>query len=105
MDKKHVKKAFLLVMLPVFVLVCCISACQSSEAQSTGERTNEIVAYDSVLICRGDTLWTIAEASLNQPTEAEIHEFVTEIAELNDISPARIHAGNYLLIPRYRYKM
>lgn len=37
MDKKHVKKAFLLVMLPVFVLVCCISACQSSEAQSTGK--------------------------------------------------------------------
>lgn len=105
MEKKHIKKAVFLVMLPVFVLACCILACQPSEAQSTGGRTDDVVAYESVLICRGDTLWTIAEANLDQPTEAEICEFVREIAELNDISPARIHAGNYLLIPRYRSKV
>lgn len=102
MDKRNVRKSFFSVMLPVFVLVCCISACQSSEAQSTGDRTDDVVAYESVLICRGDTLWTIAEANLDQPTEAEIREFVREIAELNDVSPAHIHAGNYLLIPRYK---
>lgn len=98
----HIKKVFFLLMFPVFVLVCCISACQSSEAQSTGDRTDDVVAYESVLICRGDTLWTIAEANLDQPTKAEIREFVREIAELNDVSPAHIHAGNYLLIPRYK---
>ncbi len=104
MDERNVKKAVFLVMLPVFVLACCISACQPSEAQSTGDRTNDVVAYESVLICRGDTLWAIAEANLDQPTAAEIRQHVKEIAELNDISPARIHAGNYLLIPRYKVR-
>ena len=102
MDKRYVKKAVFLVMLLVFVLVCCISACQSSEAQSTGSRTEDVVAYESVLIYSGDTLWTIAEANLEQPTKEEIRQHVKEIAELNDISAAHIHAGNYLLIPRYK---
>ncbi len=104
MDERNVKKAVFLVMLPVFVLACFISACQSSKAQNTGDRTDDVVAYESVLICRGDTLWTIAEANLDHPTAAEIRQHVKEIAELNDISPAHIHAGNYLLIPRYKDK-
>ncbi len=98
----HIKKVSFLLMFPVFVLVCCMSACQSSEAQSMGDRTKDVVTYESVLICKGDTLWTIAEANLDQPTAAEIREHVKEIAELNDISPSHIHAGNYLLIPRYK---
>ncbi|MCI8364641.1 MAG: LysM peptidoglycan-binding domain-containing protein [Eubacterium sp.] len=102
MNKRYIKKAFFLFLLPMFVLACCISASQLSEAQITGDRTDDVVAYESVLICRGDTLWTIAEANMDQPTEAEIREFVKEIAELNNISPAHIHAGNYLLIPRYK---
>lgn len=97
------KKLFVMIGLPVLVLVCCIAVCKNSEAESTGDKVDDVVAYESVLICKGDTLWSIAEANLETPSDAEVRAYVEEIASLNGISStSRIHTGNYVLIPKYQ---
>lgn len=102
MKKIGLNKWAVLILAPVFILICCMFICKDSEAESTGDKIDDVVAYESVLVCKGDTLWSIAEANLEQPTEAEISAFVDEIASVNRISSANIHAGNYILVPRYK---
>lgn len=102
MKKICMCKYFIMIIVPVFILLCCVFICKDSEAESTGDKIDDVVAYESVLVCKGDTLWSIAEANLDQPTKAEICAYVEEIAAINSISSANIHAGNYILIPKYK---
>lgn len=101
MKKIHFGKLIIGILLPVLVLICCISFYKNSEAESRADKVDDVVAYESVLICDGDTLWSIAEANLNEPTDAEIRDYVKEIAAINKISETNIHTGNYIIIPKY----
>lgn len=94
-------KIVVCILLPVIVLVCCISFYKNSEAESRGNKVDDVVAYESVLVCEGDTLWSIAEANLSNPTDAEIRDYVKEIAAINKISETSIHTGNYIIVPKY----
>lgn len=95
------RKIFCCIVVPVIILICCVSFCINTNAETTGDRVDDVVSYESVLICKGDTLWSIAKANLQDPTDAEIQEYVDEIASINNISPTHIHTGNYILLPKY----
>lgn len=88
--------------IPVLILVCALSVYAGSiRVEGTEERVTEAAVYEPVLICRGDSLWSIAKANLEHPTNAKIQEYVKEIISLNNMSSTSIHEGNYILIPRY----
>lgn len=97
----HYGKLFFSIALPALILICCMSFGKSTDAESRGDKVDDVVAYESVLICKGDTLWSIAEANLDHPTNAEIRDYVEEIASINRISTKTIHTGNYILVPKY----
>lgn len=101
MKKQIFHKITVYIALPAVILMCCLFLSRNTEAESSTERVDDVVSYESVLICKGDTLWSIARASLEDPTNEEIQAFVEEIASLNRISSANIHAGHYLLVPKY----
>lgn len=101
MKNMNYKKVFVCLILPFLVLVCCVAFCKNTEAESRGDKVDDVAAYESVLICKGDTLWSIAEANLDRPTDAQIRDYVEEIVSLNNISNHQIHTGNYILVPRY----
>lgn len=101
MKKINYGKVFLCVIFPVLVFVCCISFYKSIGAESKGNKVDDVVAYESVLVRKGDTLWSIAKENLDQPSDAEVRDYVNEIANINNISPTNIHAGNYVIVPRY----
>lgn len=90
-----------LVMVITIALLCAVSLLPGICAEGASEPADAVVSYESVLICRGDSLWSIAEANLEHATNAEIRAYVDEIILLNNISSTCIHAGNYLLIPKY----
>ena len=101
--KKHcLSRYFILIAIPVLIVFGCFIIHKNSEAESIGNKIDDVASYESVLICKGDTLWSIAEANLEQPTKAEIQAYVEEIAKINSISSTNIHAGNYILIPKYK---
>lgn len=90
----------------VFILflvltACAIFFCAKIHAEGKNERVDEVVSYQSVLVCRGNSLWSIAKEHLDEPTNAEIQAYVEEIISLNNLSSGHIHTGNYILIPTY----
>lgn len=102
MKHMYFRKLVLLFVFPFLILFCCVTICKGSETPKKQMKVEDVVAYESVCISHGDSLWTIAEANLDQPTDAQIQAYVDEITKLNHLSSNTIHAGNYILIPRYR---
>lgn len=102
MRKLGLIKLFTVIALPVFLLVIsCLFLSKNTEAESRGDKVDDVVSYESVLICKGDTLWSIASERLEEPTNAEIQNYIDEIVSINNMSSSQIHTGNYILIPRY----
>lgn len=89
------------IAVPLIILTCMILFFTDIHAESTGKRVDDVVRYESVLICRGDSLWSIARANLDHPTNTEIQSYVDEIISLNKLTCTKIHSGNYILIPKY----
>ncbi len=99
---RHHYKIVMFCAIPIFVLVCILSVCAGSiRVEGTEERVTEAAIYEPVRICRGDSLWSIARANLEHPTNERIQEYIKEIISLNNMSSTSIHEGNYILIPRY----
>lgn len=94
-------KFCLYVVTSVIIFTCCFFWSSKSSAISTEDAPGCIQCYESVLIHKGDTLWSIAESNLKNPSHAEIQAYADEIASLNQISASRIHAGKYLILPIY----
>ena len=86
----------------VLILMSAMFVLSGICAEGAEERTDEVIGYESVLICHGDSVWSIAKANMKDPTNAQIRAYVDEIVSLNDITSSRIHAGNYILLPKHR---
>lgn len=89
------------IVLPLFLLFCFIVLQRTSSAKMIEGRIDDVVAYESVLIHKGDTLWAIASENMKGASNAEIRAYVDEIARLNEISPMYIKAGSYIIVPKY----
>lgn len=100
------RRCFISILVSVLVLIACaIYFCPKIHAETTGERVDDVISYESVLVCQGNTLWSIARDHLDQPTNAEIQAYVQEIISLNNLSSCHIHSGNYILVPTYTSRM
>ena len=56
--------------------------------------------YTSICIEKGDTLWSIANQYMTEEYDG-IEEYIYEVRRLNLLCGDGIHAGKYLMIPRY----
>lgn len=102
MKKIDLIKIFTVVALPVLLLcLSCLLLSENTEAESRKDKVDDVIAYESVLICKGDTLWSLAKERLEEPTDAEIEQYIEEILSINNMTSSQIHTGNYILIPRY----
>ncbi len=94
-------RVFVFIILPIMAILFFTAFHKDTKAQHAEGRLTDIVAYESVMVHKGDTLWDIAEANLKDPTMAEIRDYVDEIAELNRISPGYLKSGKHIIIPKY----
>ena len=62
------------------------------------------MAYQSVQIKSGDTIWSIAETWQTDEWK-DTRAYVKEIMEVNNLTSDTIHAGNYLVIPYYDHDL
>ncbi len=76
-------------ILAVFVLVTTIPV--------DGKQI-EAYEYDTIVVSKGDTLWTIA-SELQEELNANKESIVSWIAEYNEIEGAVIIAGQTLTVP------
>ncbi len=67
----------------------------TSSAHADGKKN-----VKSVLICRGDTLWSIAK-EYHTDLNGELHDYIEEIRTVNKLQSHNIHMGNYILVPYF----
>lgn len=96
------RRGIICIITAFFLLVACAgSLCTQIHAENAGNRVDDVVSYESVLVCQGSSLWSIAKEQLENPTNAEIQSYVQEIISLNNLVSTDIHAGNYIIVPKY----
>ncbi len=101
MNKNLICKVMVLCVFPlILVLFLLLFTGAGDKNAQQSNAADHVVSYESVLICKGDTLWTIAASYLKGSSNAEIQQYVEEIASLNQIYPERIQAGKYIIIPK-----
>lgn len=81
-------------------IVIAVVICGSISGLAKGRRQNPNCRryYASIMIERGDTLWSIASKHMT-PGYDRVEEYIDEIRRLNHLSGDGIYAGEYLTIP------
>lgn len=89
-----------LVVVAGVVVITVVSACiglsltaETAEAKAFSSH----IAYHSIMIESGDTLWSIAEES--RPIGQDIRTYIKEIRAINNLSDDTIHTGSYIIVP------
>lgn len=92
-------------MTAVFVMIFALSVFSLSAKAESTEHANEYKYYTSHRIEQGESLWSIAEASLDTEHYDSVQDLIDEIKDINQISGDQIQSGNYLLIPYFSEKI
>lgn len=86
----------LVVILFIFMLFNIIRNVKEAAAENNSDR----FVCTSIRIGDGDTLWSIAEDYYTEDYRS-IETYIKEIKKANNLKGNTIHAGNYLIVPRY----
>ena len=91
------RKILPVIVVTILILLCLLfTGVSNVRASETGIGR---VTYESVRIEAGDSLWSLCERYGADDPEGTA-AFMKKVASLNQIGQdAKIHAGNYLLIP------
>ena len=86
-------------MICVIVLSVTVPAA-ANESAAAAQKDPACKYYKSILIEKGDTLWTIAERYISEEYASKTN-YIEEVKHMNNLRTDEIHAGNYLVIPYY----
>lgn len=95
------RKNFLLTVMTIcFAITLAFSV---NVIFSSAKDNDELVYYkyySSIVVDRGDTLWSIAKEHMGAQYDSE-KEYVKEVMQMNALSDDEIIAGQHLVIPYY----
>lgn len=91
------KKALIAVVVCIIALIL-IGGNISGFAKAKRQEFSSCKYYSSIMIERGDTLWSIALEHKTSEYD-RVEEYIEEIRRLNHLSNDGIYAGKYLTIP------
>lgn len=77
----------------MIVVVLVLSFSLKTNAKENNKKDK---VYTSILIEKGDSLWSIA--SENHPSSVAIKDYINDLKSINGISSDDIHEGNYITI-------
>ena len=100
--KKELRNHFLLMVMTVCLIVTCsifMSTFRSS-AQSDPAKTS-YKYYKSITVSNNDTLWSIAEAYMDEEHYTSVNEYINEVIRMNSLPNDTICYGQHLIIPYY----
>lgn len=88
-------------MTGLFIMVIALSVFSMTAKADTNANANKYKYYESHLIEQGESLWSIAEANMDEDYYDSIQDYIEEIKEVNGFSKDKLQSGNYILIPYY----
>lgn len=99
--QRELRKNILLAVLTICLVITLSFTVNSflSNAES-GNKNVEFKYYKSIVVEKGDTLWSIASETMNSDYE-DTEACVKEIMEMNGLHGDEITAGSHLIIPYF----
>ncbi len=88
-------------MTAIFVMIFGLSVFSMTAKADTNEYANMNKYYESHLIQQGETLWSIAEANMDDVHYDSVKEYIEEVKEVNGFTGDKLQSGNYILIPYF----
>ncbi len=88
-------------MTAIFVMIFGLSVFSMTAKADTNEYANMNKYYESHLIQQGETLWSIAEANMDDAHYDSVKEYIEEVKEVNGFTGDKLQSGNYILIPYF----
>ena len=73
---------------------------ESRKEERVGNERGTFKYYKSVIIEKGDTLWSIALQNIESDAD-DVHAYIKEVKKMNGLRDDTITAGMYLIIPCY----
>lgn len=100
--RKKRQKRQLLTAFFTFCMIVIISfaVCGFSSNAKTETEVEVYKYYKSVMIEKGDTLWSIAARNMNSGY-SDISSYIEEVMRMNGLQDDRITEGMYLVIPYF----
>lgn len=99
LSKKRSKR----IVVAAALLLAAVILAGGSVSGFAGARRKEDTSYKyytSIMVEKGDTLWSIAIEHMT-PGYEQIDEYIREVRRLNHLCGDHICAGEYLVIPKY----
>ena len=101
--KKQVRRNILLLILSTIILSSLLVFFASMSIQASDMEHQQQVSYKyfkSIYITQGDTLWSIAEANMDEHYSSQ-KEYINEVKRMNSLTSDHIVCGSYLIIPYF----
>lgn len=89
-----------LFFLCIIYAVALSVAIPATADESAAQKDSRCKYYKSIVIEKGDTLWTIADQYISEEYSSK-PDYIDEVKHMNNLVSDEIHAGNYLVIPYY----
>ena len=99
--KNAIRKMIFAGMTAVFVMIFGLSVFSMTAKADTNEYANMNKYYESHLIQQGETLWSIAEANMDDAHYDSVKDYIDEVKEVNGFTGDKLQSGNYILIPYF----
>lgn len=98
----EVRRNMLLLCLSIAAILFFTLWVTSISTQASDSEHQPMYKYfKSIEITAGDTLWSIAEANMDDEHYSYPSDYVAEVKRMNSLTSDRIEAGSYLIVPYY----
>ena len=99
--KAAIRKMTFACMTGLFMMIFGLSVFSMTAKADTNEYANMNKYYESHLIQQGETLWSIAEANMDDAHYDSVRDYIDEVKEVNGFTGDKLQSGNYILIPYF----
>lgn len=99
--KAAIRKFSFACMTGLFMMIFGLSVFSMTAKADTNEYANMNKYYESHLIQQGETLWSIAEANMDDAHYDSVRDYIDEVKEVNGFTGDKLQSGNYILIPYF----
>lgn len=97
-QKQVAKQKMVLLLLTVLIITIGSIVFGSIFSSAKGrDKGTQYKYFKSITIEQGDSLWSIAQEYCTDEYES-VHEYMSELKQVNDLNSETIHAGQHLLV-------
>ncbi len=95
------RRIALLSLFSIFTLIISVF-CVSTQSQAENiDMVQSSKYFKSIMIEKGDTLWSIANENIDAEHYNNTSEYIKEVKSINSLATDKITAGNYIIVPYY----